>query len=293
MNKYRNILSNWKQYLLNADGLLLNKTDWSDVNVVIVVSTGRTGTKFIAHFFNEYVNNFFSIHEPFPKIDLLAAKYYQQKIDYNRVIRKVRTKRQFMRRKLFVKNLNNYLESNPAFWSLIPVIREVFPNLKIINLVRDGRTWLRSAYSRKFDAKGNYRRDQYGLIWKFNADDIPKDPYYGKWHQMSIIEKFAWVWRTKNKTIMNAIKDDPNAITVRFEDLFFEENNYNGIKEIVKFISEDYYLNIELNDIASPLKNKVNSTSKFLIPEYAQWSDQQKSSFGKVAGDMMYKLGYF
>jgi hypothetical protein len=292
MNKYRNILSAGKNYAENLDALFFNKKDWADVNAVIVVSTGRTGTKFIAHYFQKYIENFFSLHEGFPKLDILASRYFTEKLSYSKTKDKVKWRRKFSQRELYKNQKNCYLESNPGFWSLLPILNDIMPNLKIIYVVRDGRTWLRSVYSRKIDKRGNLKKDRHGLVWKFTADDKKVDEYYGLWNKMNIIEKLAWTWKIKNETIYKSIKNNSNAITVKFEDIFHAEKNYNGLQEIINFISNDYPVKLNLNDITSPLKEKVNKTPDFLLPKYENWSEGQKDGFKRIAGNFMSKMNY-
>jgi len=292
MNKYRNILSATKKYLIKSGKIIFPGKDWDEINAVLVVSTGRTGTKFIASYFNKYIDDFFAIHEPFPKIDLISSKYFAGKMSYHCAKKKIHWRRQFMQRELYKVNHNNYLESNPALWSLIPIMREIIPNVKIIHIIRDGRTWLRSGYSRKFDGKGNLIKDRHGIFWKFTSDDFPHDEYYGHWSYMNMIEKLSWIWKIKNETILNDIKSDSDAITVKFEDIFNEENDCKGIQSIVDFISKDYPLNLNVDDMVAPLKNKINRTSGFQLPEYTRWTVNQKKSFEGIAGNLMHQLGY-
>jgi hypothetical protein len=293
MRNYFTLLSAAKRYLLNIDKFFLKKEDWDKINPILVVSTGRTGTKFFASYFNNHFDDFWAVHEPFPKIDLLAAGYFKGKFKYSRVKNTLRWRRKFMQRELYIRGYANYLESNPALWSLIPVMKDIMPHAKIIHVIRDGRSWLRSAYSRKFDVYGNLKRDRNGILWKFTSNEISIDQFSGKWDEMNMIEKLAWIWKVKNENILNDISSDPNAITVRFEDIFYAENNYRGIDKIIDFISQDYSIHTSLNDIKQPLREKMNTTQAFLLPEYEKWTMEQKRSFERIAGDFMKKVGYF
>ncbi|MFW6046514.1 MAG: hypothetical protein ACOCP4_01840 [Candidatus Woesearchaeota archaeon] len=293
MNKYRNLLSAARKHIINFDSLILQKKSWEEINAVLILSTGRTGTKFMASYFNNYIKNFYAAHEPFPKIDLLASRYFTSKISTDSVKKKIEWRRQFIQRELYKTQQENYLESNPAFWSLIPIMREILPNIKIIHIIRDGRTWLRSAYSRKIDSKGKYKKNRHGIIWRFTADEIPTDEYYGKWSEMDIIEKLAWIWKTKNETILNDIEDDPKAITIKFEEVFSKENNYKGITDIINFINHDWTVEPTISDCSEPLKNKENKSPQFTLPKYQKLNNTQQKSFETIAGNLMEKMSYF
>ena len=74
INRYGN-----KQYNWDVENGFLKKKDWNEINVSFIVSTGRTGTKFLADLFNRAAKTT-SLHEPEPSFFELANEFSKEKI---------------------------------------------------------------------------------------------------------------------------------------------------------------------------------------------------------------------
>jgi len=57
----------------------VKKMDWNNINKYFIISTGRTGTKFLAKFFNE-IGNSIAVHEPNPEFLKLAINYAKNQV---------------------------------------------------------------------------------------------------------------------------------------------------------------------------------------------------------------------
>ena len=105
---------------------------------------------------------------------------------------------------------------------------DIFNNFKIVHIIRDGRDYLRSGM---------------GRIWYTKEDDdprmkatyFPNDPYYDKWNEMSRFEKICWRWQKKDGFIYDQVEEMDNAITVKFEDIF-KDDNFTGVHRIIKYL---------------------------------------------------------
>lgn len=222
---------------------------------------------------------------------MLSVNYFTKKINYEDVKKKFQRRRIFVQRDLYANNQYNYLGSNPALWALLPIIREIMPKAKIIHIIRDGRSWIRSVYSRKINNEGYLKKNRHGHVWKFTTDAVNYDLYYGEWQNMNMIERLAWIWKTKNQLIVNTIKDDANSITIKYEDIFNRSTNNHGMSNLIDFISEDVSIELASNH-ANAFERKVNDTKKFLLPPYQYWTIEQKNSFEKIAGEFLRQMGY-
>ncbi len=289
---------------------------WVNLKPCFIVSTGRTGTKFLTYFFNHFYKNIDARHEPHPKLLKLRYKFSAGKISLKKA------SNQFIRaRKRIFNQIKGefYIESNPYLSLLIPVIKNVFEDYRILHIIRDGREWLRSAMNRgvydsilfrhfsfmipvfrifaydKYSLPrykkinlGNYIRD----AWRIRAVDFKNDPYNSKWRYMSRFEKLAWFWAKINDLIYTTIKDDDKALTIRFEDLFNKEKNYDLIKKILEFFNIDSIKEFDNSELNLVFSKKINITQNFTIPRWKDWKEDWVVKFNEIAGDQMKFYGY-
>jgi len=263
---------------------------WKDRKIVLIVSTGRTGTKFFEHFFNQAYKNIHCVHEPYPDLSQEGADYFKGKIDtkYLKYI--------FFRTR--GKHLNDlirlgkdiYIESNGGLCYILPVLQKILPSFKVIHVVRNPKDWVRSAYSRKIkDSNGVKLRYKDDNAWKLKADELKDNGGY-IWKNMNLIEKLAWTWKTKNENILRFIENN-DGITVRFEDIFY--NEHKGLENILHYIS-DYQpeKNSKIESYSELIPTQINSTDKFEIPTFEKWDMQDQLKFNAIASPLMSKLGY-
>jgi len=290
---------------------------WKDLNPKFIISTGRTGTKFLSNFFNMLSNEIDARHEPSPSIIKLRHKFGTGKISIEKAIKK------FKRKKVGLYDSIQkpfYIESNPGLSSLIPVIKNIFPSYKIIHVIRDGRDWVRSTINRgiyssildrsltpiipllrpfvpsktkinkfkkiNFNA---YLRD----IWRFRALDFKNDPYYQKWAYMSQFEKNVWLWNKIDDMIFREIKDDPNAKTIKFENIFDKEKGYQGINDIIHFFDLDNLSKSSNLNIDHIFSKKINLSPLYSFPTWKFWNKNYTKQFNEIAGDKMKRYEYF
>lgn len=69
-------LLNFEYYLnlLKLNIGLYKNLDWEEIRQIFIISTGRTGTKFLAKLLNNY-SSVFSVHEPRPHFLRLGYNY--------------------------------------------------------------------------------------------------------------------------------------------------------------------------------------------------------------------------
>ncbi|MBE9117842.1 sulfotransferase [Lusitaniella coriacea LEGE 07157] len=261
---------------------LLGKQNWGAIDKVFIVSTGRTGTKFFAKFFSFFPSTL-SLHEPNPSCLKLAVDYAQELVSYDTAVKTIEENRRVLGRSAKRLDAKLYIESNNRFFSLLKPLREVFPDAKIVYIVRDGRDYVRSGMARWW-----YTEEDRGS--RLRADMFPSDPYASKWEEMSRFEKIAWRWQKKDGLINKNFQYLDNAIKVTFEDIF-KSPDRKGLFEITRFIGiPDSEVQYHLDESKIGDK-KVNTNRKEVIPKWQNWSDEMKHEFDAIAGEHM-KLHY-
>lgn len=230
--------------------------------VGLVVSGGRTGTAFMGSNLSQILPGSISCHEP-------------DAVHSDRLLHDIRSVRRVcgLRRGLFgkllgltgIRNISNrflagridataasqaimehranfydrdpsqlFIESNYAFFGLLPVLPRTFENYRVIAITRNPEDWIRS-YLKKADRYG--KKD---LLNKFGLRITPA--FVGdkeaaqQWSGMSVPERLAWYWRLVYSRIAEADANDPNILTVRFEDLFQNENREEELYRVADFL---------------------------------------------------------
>jgi hypothetical protein len=270
---------------------------WKKIRPVFILSTGRTGTKFFAGFFSSGFNHVYAVHEPSPDMLELGLSVVRGEISFRRARKELRLSRQNICKQVNKKNYSYYIESNNNISFIVPLLKDYFKNCKIIHVVRDGRNFVRSSYSKVifpprdgkpamlFMTPGDHRR-------RLQAVDFPDDPYHYRWKEMTRFERICWYWVKVNSIIEYSIKGDKNSIRVKYEDIFSEDSGIETISNIIEFLDLTDKMSFNKDEMKKFFEKKVNYTEKFLLPQWSEWTSQQRDFFIEIAGRKMEEYGY-
>jgi hypothetical protein len=234
-----------------------------------IVSTGRTGTVALTQIINDRVANAWSLHEPKPAFRRRAR----------RILREGHTKQDALyflstrRSRQALRSEPWYIECNHNIFSCLPMLRSVYPDAVIVNVIRDGRevvtSWLnRYSYIRTLDV---------------TPMDHPGDPAAAQWKGWNPLQKTAWFWVTVNDVIEAAGPDH----TLRFEELFHESGR--GLEQLLSLFEG---VRFERAELQAALTRKHNASTRSFIPPYEQWPAIWKQQFAEIAGEAMARHGY-
>jgi len=278
-----------------------------------IISTGRTGTKALAKYFDSY-KDVRGAHEAIPTFRNKGIhKMYGKKISFGKrmslKISRFFQDSYFLRKKYLIynpqkikfpfvffssiscknalinavsrfflrifKSPRHYVEANNFFFSMIPELRKNFKNVKIILVVRNGKDFVRSALNR-----GNFSDND---IKERLRGDLCKDVSKDKWAGWTALQKCTWLWVFKNNFVE---KQNPDLV-VKFEDIFLDKER-KGLRKICEEIGIPYDEKLA-DKIFSERINKAGST---FVPKYKEWSDHWKKDFEEVAGKTMEHYDY-
>lgn len=268
---------------------------WVDLPVRFIVSTGRTGTKFLANFFNDFLPKTVSLHEPEPDLLPMAIDRARGEIDGDRVKQRLRIGRKLLLRKAMDAGASTYLEANNRFFSIVPELLELFSDCRIVHIVRDGRDYVRSGMSRDKPWCDYY----YGAEDQIANNDLrlkatmfPDDPFNDEWDQLSAFEKTAWGWVRKDQIIKESARSHDGVLTVRFEEIFDDEE-FEGLQRLYSFLELDDELDLSRPEIQQRLNQPENVSGDYRIPHWRDWSEDRTESFDRIAGEHMREYGYY
>jgi len=270
---------------------LFKNYSWNKIEPRFIVSTGRTGTKFLAMFFNRFFEDTLSLHEPTPTLFHIGSNFIKGNISFLEALNGFDIQRLHICKRLNKNNIRFYVESNNYLSNLIPVVSEYYNNAKFVYITRNGKDYVRSYYSKKSSKKGYYSLSDESPTKLYTSNDFPDDRFYGQWDNMSRFERVCWFWVKRNQMIESFLTDDISWIKVRFEDIF--SNGYTGLWEIIDFFDLRNQIKIDRSEIDKVIAEKLNITKKYLLPEkFKDWPDDKKEIFEGICGEYMEKLGY-
>lgn len=185
-----------------------------DCTVGFILSPSRTGTVFLAHALREQFPGTVWVHEPWPaRAEVMLGNLRNDLGLGGRflgwVFRSLR-RRRFVR----VASGGRYVEINPMLCPITDLLPTLDITLRVVHLVRDPRTWVRSILA--FKASG-YRR--YLIDYIPFATPYPS-PRPAGWNRLSPPERALWRWTHCNRRILNIKPACACYQLVRYEDLF-------------------------------------------------------------------------
>lgn len=280
----RNIISQGSQYKLHLYLFLarkgfLDSLTWENKKICFIISTGRTGTKTLAALFN-HLENVEAHHEPQPDFRQLSIDFALERVCTAKAQSIVNADRKVVLFRMQRLNPHVYVEANNRLFSLIPILRQTFRGCKFVHIVRDGRDVVRSGMGRRW-----YQPDDIDP-YRLKAIDFPNDPYFEYWQSMSRFEKICWWWQKKDGIIYQSVKNESDSITVKFEDIFDESNDYAGLKAIGDF------LDIDVSTISHLISIKRNATETYQMPHWQNWDLCLREKFMKISGEHLKQYGY-
>jgi len=175
---------------------------------VFVLSTGRSGSKFIVELLN-LSPLMRAFHEPRPTLQYFsdfASRHQDQPEVLRGMIEAARMElvlETFIHGKIFV-------ESNQCLAFFAPALSGLFRSVKFIHLVRHPGDFVASAVR-----KGWHKNDS---IWEAGRVKLADEC---RWNAMDQVERLGWLWAYTNRFIRDFLSTLPGeqALTCRLEDL--------------------------------------------------------------------------
>jgi len=230
--------------------------------MLIITGTGRSGTETYARMFSGYHE--FRVGYILDKYFLKSEPHGEPFDTLGKRIEVIMDLHQGIDKETFVDASNLYIHFIDALDVLNPFVRFILG-------VRNGKDFVRSAFSRRW-----HERETYGMVPP--RDDL----YFERWKYMTPLQRNAWIWVYRNRKALDNLSKVPASrrLVVRLEDIgdpgaLLRLQSFSGIalKESVSRIR--YNANAELN-----------------LPPKEAWTNEMNVEFGEIAGEMMEYFGY-
>lgn len=278
---------------------LYRKKLLKQTNAILIVSSGRTGTKFFEYLYNEIDNSAIVFHEPRPDFFGLGVKKIRQNKSFDTIANKIihhRGKHIYTEKKR--RNLKRviYVESNPFLFPILKEFSSVYRSVKVIYITRDPRTYLISAYNK--DPQNDRVNNFYGDSDKRKRLTAPdfNELSQIEWENYSREEKIAWHWNKSNDMLFSYyLINKDKAIIIRYEDLFSAsiETKKEVLHKILTLTYPNYNISVNIERLLRVLDKRLNR-SKHLSDKtnFKDFDEAVKIKIEKIISPMADKLGY-
>ena len=265
-------------------------TTWNKLNTCIIVSTGRTGTMFFEDFFNSNFDNVKALHEPHPDLFSLGTTSIRQHWSSKKIQRNLKYSRYRIYNEM-IKHQQTYIESNNNIVLLLNDFLEVFPNTKVLHIIREPSSYIMSAFSKKHSESQYAIFDEKDPRKRLAATDYDDDPLINDWNSFDRFEKICWTWKKYNNIIEASASKNLYKL-IKYENIFSETSGKESIEEIISFF--DIKANQKVSDIQlyQKLKERKNHSSKYAINPPTLWDEKQKHFFRTHIAKESLRYGY-
>lgn len=250
-----------------------------------MLALGRSGTLSLASLLAQ-IPHTCVLHEPFTSDrELLSLRYggFHKVADNYLAQRFSRIQASYSEVPLYGE-VNSYLRYEPKW------LRQNLGS-KLLHLVRDGRTYVRSAYQRDLYTP----RDIQAAI-------VPKDsdPHAAHWENMSRFERICWYWNHTNAFLADHIES-----CCRLEDISRDYSLFyqHVLRPLGLELSEQTWqknarrrrntgLYYGMKQRIRALLGRRGKYSMQTVPHWSMWEQAQTDAFWSICGDTMHRLGY-
>lgn len=254
--------------------------------VVLIVSTGRTGTKAIATHLDNCYEQLRALHEPPPtRVHLrrVSNRFMCGRLGREELIAQLQEHRD---RILAQTPQGTYVEANPGLAGFLDAFADVYPDFRVVHVVRDPRTYIRSALN-----WGVFRGIK-RLLALYLPYWLPKPDYVDpsgdlRWRRMDGPERLAWYWKFINTHLDRGAQLYPDRyIRVKFEDLFSRDGS--GLAKLVEWIGLPASEKLTLSANAE----NVNASDAHGIPRWRDWDENSRRMVLRYCAPLMTAYGY-
>ena len=244
---------------------------------VLIVSSGRTGTRFLAEYFDANFEGVVGLHEPPPRYRArrVGNAWAAGAASRERALRVLRARRRRIDAGL---DARLYVESNPFLWGAVDLFDEVYDEPFVVHVVRDPREQVRSSL-----AHGTARGVK-AFANRFVPHWYPKRP--GEPLEPDPVARAATLWAVVNERLEEYGPREARYLRVRYEDLF--DSSYSGLRALCERLELDF---AGAGSRVDPAE-RINRGEDDALGAWSGWSDAQCASLARIAGPLMSSYGY-
>lgn len=265
---------------------LLNMKN-NNLRSLLILSTGRTGTKYLAKTLKKIIPNADVYHEAGERsrwINILSHAHQAGLVPaklpllaWQKIIlpdlQRAQTSKDF------------YIDANNHIYLFAVNNPELYPNLRVVHIIRDPREYVRSHVNWSRTRLKSFIANNLVPFWQPTGYFLGDIPFFS-WVRMSQIERFAWVWKFKNLYINRLAELGIPYLRLKFEDLFLSADSVDVFHRMLAFFEVDIPDNLR-DYIDEPI-----NVSKQRLQSWMEWPVSTCRRIDQLCGSEMREYGY-
>ena len=246
----------------------------------LILSSGRTGTQFLAHYFDANYEGVVARHEPPPARLLRMASHAHMRGNLSE--EHLRALLAFkLRRYDEGAGADLYVESNPFLVGVASVLGDVFDEPTILHVVRDPREHVRSSLNHGTSRGAKGLANRFVPYWFPDVRRILALDHSPSW-----LERAAGVWTLSNDRLCTAAPRYADYHLLRYEQIF--DATHSGLREICRILGLEY----RDADAAVAPSQRINASLPGALPPWREWSRELCLSLEAICSPLMQEFGY-
>ena len=239
----------------------------------------------IARYFGRCWPDVHAVHEPPPSrwLRICSCRYVCGKLDRAGLLRQLVQKRRGL---LAGIHKPIYVESNPYLWGFLDVLNEAFDRPHVLHIVRDVRTYIRSAAGHGMFHGLKALAGRYMPYWQLKPELY--QPASGlRWIKLPPTDRVAWYWNAVNRYLdRGAELFGERYKRVKFEELFSKTDP--ALPKLAEWLG----LPPASADLGQFRDVKVNASRYNDLPPFEQWPAERRQWVLDHCGELMKRYGY-
>lgn len=251
------------------------------MKLAFILSSGRTGTQFLAHYLSRNFAKVDARHEPPPARLLRVAAHARLagRLSDGPAIRLLHRKRRQLERRGGAHS--HYVESNPFLATLADLVIRIFPAAHILHIVRDPRDYLRSALNHGMGSGVKGLANRWLPHW---YPDVATP--LGLRPPLDWRETAAAQWTLVNRVLEAACEDHPHYHRLHYEAIFAEDGS--GLDALCR------QLELDPADSLQALRpgDAMNQGRLGVAQGWRDWDRATCEIVDRLCGEDMRRYGY-
>ena len=252
---------------------------------VFVLSTGRTGTKFVAHLLDR-VAGVEAWHEPFPVL-MGFPRFARDHQDNLGLLQRMFDAARQERILAACVREQTYVEANQTLTFFAAAIQGLYPRARFVHLVRHPASFATSAMRR-----GYFDSD---TIWRAGRPA----PASGHGSDGASLDKCLWLWREVNAYLsaFGAVAGPESYRLYRAEDLWRDPAAVEALIDFVggSCLPEAVIRQLQAQPVNALVPDRVlpdNVSRDPSFPDYANWPENDRQRLRDGCGELARQYGY-
>jgi len=250
------------------------------MRTAFALSTGRTGTKFLAHYLDRNYPEVVAVHEPPGSrwLRIVANAYQASRVKRETAIGALRRAR---RRIITRPGDDLYVESNPFLSGMVDLLGDVFSEPILIHIVRDPRTYVQSAANHGVTGGLKQVMNRWFPYWYPSVQGVAELAGC-----RSPVSELAAFWVVINRHLANANGGAERYLRIGFEEIF--DPSGSGLRAICDALGIEYR---EHNLVLSSAE-RINPSRQHVLADWREWPAQWCRDLHHICSPLMQEYDY-